>query len=338
MNSKKGVIEVQFNWIFVLIIGSVILILITGVVIKQKNISETSKNTLILKNLDAILSGSEVSTGTVNIVKIPDTRINFRCNRYSVGSLSKQLDVMNVFAPSVLEGPRIISMTLDLSMPYRITNIIYLTSPKYKYVFIGDEEAGQMRAMMPNEAFSDYFLTLGDADYEGESKIRFVFFDNSIKDNSKLPADYVSIPDDDVTALNVKGNLDSGTIEFFEKRNDRFVKSDSSSYIGRETLLGAVFTDKKELYECIMSNIFEKLNIVTQIYMKKTKSIIQSYSTNNPRCYENRDTAYSTNDLQIILDSSSDFSLTNSEKILEAKEVIQQQNKLAQLESCATIY
>ena len=52
MNSKKGVIEVQFNWIFVLIIGSVILILITGVVIKQKNISETSKNTLILKNLD----------------------------------------------------------------------------------------------------------------------------------------------------------------------------------------------------------------------------------------------------------------------------------------------
>src|SRR3989338_6722404 len=172
MRSKKGVIEVQFNWLFVLIIGAVILIMFSGIIIRQKNISETSKNVLLLNNLDAIFSGSESSKGTVNIVKIPETRIEFRCNRYSIGKLSKQLDVMNVFPPSVLEGNSLISMTLDFSMPYRITNIVYLTSPKYRYIFIGSDNAGEIKIMMPNETFSGTFSNLGEARYEGENKAR----------------------------------------------------------------------------------------------------------------------------------------------------------------------
>src|SRR3989338_8412399 len=167
MRFKKGVIEVQFNWILVLIIGAVILMLFAGIIIRQKNISETSKNVQLLNNLNAIFSGSEASSGTVNVVKIPGARIEFRCNRYSIGKLSKQLDVMNIFSPFVLEGDRLISMTLDFSMPYRITNLVYLTSPKYRYIFLGGDDAIRMERMMPNETFSGIFSTLGEARYEG---------------------------------------------------------------------------------------------------------------------------------------------------------------------------
>ena len=73
MYSKKGVIEIQFNWIFVLIAGFIIITLFTTIIVKQRDVSEKSTNVMVLKNLDAILSGSEASAGTVNIVKIPET-------------------------------------------------------------------------------------------------------------------------------------------------------------------------------------------------------------------------------------------------------------------------
>ena len=207
MRYKKAVIEVQFNWLFVLIIGAVILIMFSGIIIRQKNISETSKNVMMLNNLDAIFSGSEASKGTVNIVRIPETRIEFRCNRYSIGELSKQLGVMNVFPPSILEGDRLISMTLDFSMPYRITNLVYITSPKYRYIFIGGNDAREMEIMMPNETFSGIFSTLGEVRYDGEKKARLVFFDDFLSDGNSLSfnlEDYARLSDNDVTALNVK--------------------------------------------------------------------------------------------------------------------------------------
>jgi len=132
---------------------------------------------LILNNLDAILSGSEVSAGTVNIVKIPDTKIEFKCNRYSIGKLSKQLDVMNVFTPTFLDGDRLISMTLDFSIPYRVTNLVYLTNPKYRYILVGDNDiATEISKIMPNETFFGKFTNLAEVVYKGEKKVRFIFF------------------------------------------------------------------------------------------------------------------------------------------------------------------
>ena len=341
MKFKRGVIEVQFNWLFVLIIGAVILIMFSGIIIRQKNISETSKNVLLLNSLDAIFSGSEASKGTVNIVKIPETGIEFRCNRYSIGKLSKQLGVMNVFSPSILEGGRLISMTLDFSMPYRITNLVYITSPKYRYIFIGSDDAREMKIMMPNETFSGTFSNLGEARYEGESKARFIFFDDFISDGSSLSFnlnDYARLSDNDVTALNVKGSLESGTIEFFRKQQDKFTKIGTSRYVGKESLLGAIFSGNPEIYSCVMDNIFEKINIVTKVYKGKIDGIRSSYSESKDRCSALLDSAYTLKNIDRILAASSAFSSSNADEIISAAKSLQSQNKQAQLQSCAVIY
>jgi len=199
MNYKRGIIEIQFNWIFVLIIGAVILILFSSIILKQKSLSESTQNILIRDNIKAILSGSEVSQGVVNTVKIPETRIEFKCNVFSIGGFSEQLDVMNVFTPSTLEGKRLISMTLDFSMPYRITNMVYLTNPKYRYVFVDDKNyVQQIKDLMPDETFSEIFSSVGDAEYRGENKVRFISFgDPSISvDPGPKDSDGDGMPDD----------------------------------------------------------------------------------------------------------------------------------------------
>ena len=334
MKYKKGAIEIQFNWLFVLIIGAVILIVFSGIILRQKNISETSKNVLILNNLDAILSGSEVSAGTVNIVRIPKTTIEFKCNRYSIGGLSKQLEVMNVFPSSFFEGDRLISMALDFSIPYRITNLIYLTSPKYRYIFIGDDKARQIKDMMPNETFTDFYPALADVEYKGEKKVRFIVFGNLIKDGddiSPVLSDYMKLSDNSVTALNVKDNLESGNLEFFKKQGNKFIFVGTSSYLGKETLLGAVFSDSHAVYNCVMKNVFEKIGIVTQIYIKKIMSIRERYQATSDRCYDYKDTLYGSGHLSQISDASLDFTLQNSKEIIDASKSIENQNRQAQL-------
>jgi len=333
MKHKKGTLEIQFNWIFVLIIGAVILLLFSGIILRQKDISETSKNALILNNLDAILSGSEVSAGTVNVFDIPKTNIEFSCNRYSVGGLSKQLDVMNVFVPSSIEGNKLISMVLDFSIPYRATNLIYLTSPKYRYVFVGNNGlTTKLKDMMPDEVFSEIYSDLSGISYNDEEKTRFIFVDTPIS----LPSDFNSVLDDKVTALEVISS--SKDIEFFKKQGTSFVSSGTSFYLKNDDLLGAIISDTQEIYECVMANVFEKINIITQIYLSKVQKLPIEYQTNgNSRCASLQSTAYSTSNL-LLIKNSKDFLKSNSINILNAAKDLETQNKEVQLQSCATIY
>jgi len=59
---KKGVIEVQFNWIFILIIGAIILFFFFSIVKTQKTVSEKKISTTVRRDIRAILTGAGVST------------------------------------------------------------------------------------------------------------------------------------------------------------------------------------------------------------------------------------------------------------------------------------
>ena len=71
MKNKKA-FEVQFNWIFVLIAGAAILILVSFIIFKQKNLSESSSNSLALRSIESVISGTSVSTDTSSLIEVPD--------------------------------------------------------------------------------------------------------------------------------------------------------------------------------------------------------------------------------------------------------------------------
>ena len=93
----------QFNWIFVLVAGTAILLFFTVVVVKQKNVSEMSTKATVLKSIEAIIIGASVGTDTTNIIDIPDSDIEVNCGRVSLGSISKQYQSLILFAPSSLK-------------------------------------------------------------------------------------------------------------------------------------------------------------------------------------------------------------------------------------------
>ena len=97
--SRKAQVETQFNWIFILIVGAIILAFFTYIVIKQKAASDAKIAGKISQQLNTILVGAKVSSGTVQDIPTPEVSIHFTCNDYYIGPASQRLGNLIVFAP-----------------------------------------------------------------------------------------------------------------------------------------------------------------------------------------------------------------------------------------------
>ncbi|MBU0461982.1 MAG: hypothetical protein KJ574_05330, partial [Nanoarchaeota archaeon] len=128
--------EAQFNWIFILIVGAIIIAFFTLIVIKQKSASEVKVSSVLTKQLNTIFVGARVSSGTVQEIPTPNFAVRFTCNDYYIGAVSQRLGNRVLFAPENLEGNMIITWTLDWSVPYKVTTFLYVTNPKTRYLLV----------------------------------------------------------------------------------------------------------------------------------------------------------------------------------------------------------
>lgn len=333
---KRGQFEIQFNWIFVLAAGALILLFASAFVLKQKGISERTIDQSVSNSLKAIIAGAEVSTDTLNFVELPKVEIEFECGKYRVGSASRSFQIMSVFAPSKIESNKLMTWTLDWNTPYRVTNFLYLTSPNVRHILVGsDSLAYEVNKSMPKELNKEWIKPgdIGTVKDKNDAKVRFVFFDTDV-DNSVL-SEFSKMRIGDVTALKVVGDEDTGTVEFFEKKGSVFESKGTSSYLRLPSLVGAVFTEDFEMYNCVMENAFKKLNIVTQIYKKKTESMESYYHGQGDAVCAND---HGSGNLDAILTASGRFNDVNIQVINSAANSLAQQNEDAQRNSCAGIY
>lgn len=327
MRLKRGV-GIQFNWVFVIIISAVLLIFFISAVQRQKSSFETSTNVLVLNSLDSVLSSSGISIGTVNIVEMPKAKIEFECDKMSSGGISKQLNGMNIFAPRVLEDNNMIIMTLDWSIPYRASNFVYLTTQKVRYIFIGDSSfARNIFEMIPDEINNDGYTNVNLIEDENDDNVRLIFFGT----DPEIP-DSLKGMENGITALRIDNDENKGKVEFFDFVLGEFESRGASYYLGENMLLGAVFTDKVEDYDCVMKNSFKDLNVVSKVYEKKINNLKLYYGTEQCAQYYDPDIVTEIKDASIM------FSQLSINEIDKAAKNLESQNKNLQEQSCILVY
>jgi hypothetical protein len=287
---KKGVIEVQFNWIFVLIVGAVILAFFVSIVVKQKDLSSGRIGTKLATDLETITTGAEVSKGTAQLIKIPNTVIEFQspdCVRsYSIGGWNKMYREKLMFAPSRIEGRDLLAWTLDWSLPYRVTNFLFLTSPYMRYIIVanaGDELAKRVNRTLPTEMYRDFTEDPNTINNQNNYMVRLVFFSND-PDDVVVPNSLEDMDNRDVSALHVLSTYpyETGQVRFYVKRGDVFDQVEQNvSFMGIESLYGAVFTDDRELFVCNMRSAFKKMCFVTDIIQNRTATLLNDFSSSS---------------------------------------------------------
>lgn len=332
---NKKAFEVQFNWIFVLIAGAAILLFFTVIVIKQKSVAEISTKATVLKSIEAIITGAGISTDTTNIISIPKSDIEISCNRVSLGTVSKQHENLILFAPSLVKGDKLITQTLSFNAPYKATNLLYITSPQLRYIIIGSNNlAREINKTLPLDIRKEFYPSIPEIKNFNNYRIRFIILDEMIE----FPKSLAKMPDFDVTALKINGDLEKGTLEFWQKDGVSWQAKGSSPYIGKASLIGAVYTDNSDMYNCNMQNVFSRLNLVTKIYIDKTKKLVQKESTSGRQFQCNQFYNNGLAQLSSIFSASSIFNHQNVNAIFDSAKSLAGENKNAQIFSCTLIY
>ena len=327
---NKKAFEIQFNWLFVLVAGTAILLFFTAVVIKQKSISETSTKAIVLKTVEAIITGAGVSTDTTNVIDMPSSNIDVSCNRISVGGVSKQYQNLILFAPNLIKGNKLITQTLSFSNPYRVTNFLYVTSADMRYVIIGNSNlAKEINRSLPSSLKKEFYQSTPMIRNENNYKVKIIVFDSLIN----FPISLEKMPDSDVTMIRVNGDIEKGNIDFYQKDGNQWLPRGSMPYLGKQSLIGAVYIEDPEIYKCNMDNAFIRLSLVTNTYKERTEKLKQTTQLECRLVYSN-----ALSHLNSILSLSSSFDQTNVITIVESAKSLANENKNAQLYSCPLVY
>lgn len=333
--NKRGQYEIQFNWIFVLVAGALILLLFSVIMLRGKESSEKTTNVYVSRNIRAVLSSAEVSTGTVNLIDIPKLLLEFSCEGYRVGDSNiENMRSISLFSPKKILSGNLVTWASDWSTPYRITNFLYMTTPEIRYILIGDLDLiRELNETLPERADYlniDIYDSINDVEYDGLKKIRFVFFASDME----IPYEFSKLSDKDVTALKVIGDENTGSLEFFVKSGNNFQSTGMSDYLYLPSLIGAIFSDNIEQYACSMEKAFEKLKIVTSIYRKRNTELAIHSSSEGNGCEGH----YHNTHINLILGAAEEFNLANIKAIVSAAAALDFQNRQAQRQSCSLIY
>ena len=332
---KRGAIEIQFNWILILVVGAAIIVIFMGFISKQQGISAISTNILTVSSLDAISYGYG-GADILDVMEIPKSKVNFNCDSFSIGGISKQIGTLSLFSPHSLEADKLNILSFVWNMPYRITNFIYIASPDVRYIFIGNSDfARKVFEKVKDKIRADGFTNIQAVEDENDAVVRLVFFGQH-----PIMPESLKTGKNTVTSLKVDGDENSGIIEFFDLVNGKFESRGKSYYVKEASLLGAVFSDNAEIYNCNMEKAFNKLKIISNIYNKKVNNIIKQYNNieENDVCrdfYQSNLLAISGN---ISYLSSFDFESSDYKEIIEASDEIKRLNNESDALSCVLIY
>ena len=340
MRNKKA-FEIQFNWIFVLIAGAAILIFFASIIIKQKSITQSSTNIEMIKQMESIISGASVSTDTIVPLEIPTFEIKISCNKFSIGTSSSQYNNLILFAPSLIKGNKLVAQTMEFREPYRSTNLLFITSMQARYILIGgDSLLKEINKTLPTELDKQSFALYEPSKIRNTNNYKVKLIFSNVNFPSSVPDSLAKMPDSDVTAIRVNGDLEKGNIDFYKKNDKAFTLTGNSAYIGKSSLIAAIYAENQELYNCNMNNVYSKNSLVTKVYKGKIGGLIlqatrpeckQIYTDSLP--YLNRIDAASSK-----LSKEPKIEIQEINDISSASKSLITQNEEAQKFSCPMIY
>lgn len=327
--NKKGVTQTQFNWIFIMIAGALILLFFISMVYKQKSVSEQKAEIVIQKNLQEILTQAEISKQTEQIIKAPEKEFRYSCEGFSVGSLAA-FNPRIVFAPDLLKSNtrELILYSLEWRVPFRIVNFLYVISPEIRYIIVDDNDnlnsvADQLYNLLPENIDKGEsvikFSDLSDIKDKNNYKIKIIFFN---KNNININLNNIkNTKDEDISIINIKGDeLDEdGDIGFYKYKKNNPEKT--LPFLKKESVIAAVFSENAEIYECNMKKAISRLKKVYDVYKKRADELRDKK--------EGCNTYYDVN----LNPNFNDYS-----NIYDNIKNIENQNNGAQILSCPLIY
>ena len=288
---KKSQVEVQFNWIFVLIVGAILLAFFVTLAVRQKGVAETTTSVDFLVNFEKALSGAAETKGTYQLFQIPKIGLNYECSQTCnceiftgesrAQAVAFTLKNIIIFSPDKFRGTNILVWTKDWAFPFRTTNFIYMTSPEVKYLVQNTSFGESIYNRLPaktlqfkqqqQRAIDKEVFTNILPEVTGSYKVRIIFTEGD-------PSSFSLIRIKDTNAITaikiIPASDEPEKVEFYAKSGTSLVKTGESYVFGEEALTAAIFAEDINTYQCQMQRAFRTLSFVAESYSSKQNEII----------------------------------------------------------------
>jgi len=309
---KRG-FQISFAWLFAIIVGSFIIFLAIFASVKligtEQEISnvETSKEFEILAN---VLETGFESSKTASLEIPLETRIKNNCqkpnafepfgtqgiqlaqkslNRWSEVGTEIVFRNRYIFSEDITEGKKFFLFSKSFDFPFEVSDVIYLTSAEKDYCFVGLRES---------------------EDFE----------DEIIREISNLNQENLFVENCPSSGINICFGNFGEECHIDVNLNQRYVEKENEEgenervYFETNALMyGAIFAEK-EIYECQVKRMMNRLSTLANTYYEKELLLSQTQSC--PR------------DGSILGLSTEAKTLTNSNDLINVKKVAESVDKI----------
>ncbi|MBN1275147.1 hypothetical protein JXA12_02550 [Candidatus Woesearchaeota archaeon] len=268
---RKAQLEIQFNWLFVLVVGAVIIGFFITVINKQQQQADAEQATDLREHLDTAFITLFNNPDTIGNFTISKVDITFECEpgagglrQYYIqgaGPVDSTYDV--IFTQAVLTGEEVFTWTKTWAVPFEVTVFTNMATDRTLFVFIDD--GGSVKELY-DELPGRYAKTLVN-NLEGLATHEY-------HDTIIITSDDEALTGLDWTGRKARiiapgADLDgSGDVTFQDEES-----SEKMPYLGRESLWGAIFTEDADTYRCTMDKAVARLKIVAAIMQSRSEAI-----------------------------------------------------------------
>jgi hypothetical protein len=269
MKNKRGALEFSFGWIFAILAGVFILALAIYGVTKFINLEKASINAQGATDIGILTNPLESSFETVKRAMITtpaETRIYTNCSNISIFGrqtirISQKIynqwseEGMNItfqnkyiFSDSPVEGKNFYLFSKPFELPFKVADLIYLTSTKDKYCFI-------------------------DAPIDIQEEIKSLKTQDSKNENLFLKTASNPCPEG---SINICFKTAASSCNIIVNRNLKYVQKgeERMNFEGDALMYAAIFSNK-DIYECEVNRLMKRAGQLFDIYRDKSNFLFK---------------------------------------------------------------
>lgn len=341
--TKKGTIEIQFNWIYIAVVGVILLTIFLNIAGGIRKGAQQQLAIEAVNIFDEIFTSLQGSEKTEHSITLPGLELELAsddevCNYYSIKDSDfgrRSTEYLPVFGPDLIKK-EILSYSIGWDIPFRTNYFLYLTSPEIAYVYVGQgldiiDLYDEMPDHLTKEKVEDTIEFVNQNYY----KVKYISYTEL--DNADVSRSVGKLKNKEVTAIYINANEKS--ITFYEKDGDVLSEIKKSYYIDDATLFGAIYSDNLGTYECNLKKAILRANKISDMLMKRIDKITSSNLL--PICESEISSYNQAKTLLTQLRAETKTTLINKNKIdsfNSIKSDLQNINSNLNRKSCPTVY
>jgi len=290
--NRKAQVSEQFNWIFVVITGGVILLFFMFVISNVMSASDAKLKATVITNFDAMLTGAQVTPNSVHVIE--STRsFGFTVTCDSTGQSDLYLldsnayvSLLNklVYAPAPVQGESLLVYTIPIRKPFYVGNILLFTDPDTLF-------------FVHTQGSSDKMENIADLFPKNVTLVRGGIFEDYFKNYrhivvmSSNPPPILNNGVDEYYGEQVLTKksvqwiyLDGSVAKMYSKKNKQSVFDIGSPQIvpldGPEFIPLLAFSPSAEFYQCNYDKLEHQMRHVAKVYELKATYIAEDLLAN----------------------------------------------------------